>query len=80
MFLSIVFAIFVWPACMISGLIALVKAIRNLVKKAKSGDLFMPTCPDDALRSKYNIHYETPREEARRTEEYGYDDPRWGKL
>ena len=48
------------------------KTIRNAIK----GD----NPNEDYTQNKYNIHYETPEEEARRTAEYGYDDPRWGNL
>lgn len=72
MFLSIVFAIFVWPAIAIAGIVCLIKTIAHSVK----GDE-----PDsNSTTPRYNIRYETAAEEERRTAEYGYDDPKWGKL
>lgn len=72
MVIAVLCAVFIWPAIAIAGLIALFKTIRNAIK----GD----NPNEDYTQNKYNIHYETPEEEARRTAEYGYDDPRWGKL
>ena len=74
MFLSIVFAIFVWPAIAIAGLVALGKEIGRLFH-GSSGS----TNPN-ATQSQRNIHYETPKEEERRTNYWGMDDERWGKL
>nr|DAV90477.1 MAG TPA: hypothetical protein [Caudoviricetes sp.] len=74
MFLSIVFAIFVWPAIAIAGLIALGKEIGRLFHN--SSDSTKPT----TIQSQRNIHYETPKEEERRTNYWGMDDERWGKL
>ena len=74
MFLSIVFAIFVWPAIAIAGLAALCKEIGRLFHG--SSDSTKTNTP----HSQQNIHYETTKEEERRTNYWGMDDERWGKL
>lgn len=74
MFLSIVFAVFVWPAIAIAGLVALGKEIWRLFHG--SSDSTKP----NITQSQRNIHYETPKEEERRTNYWGMDDERWGKL
>lgn len=74
MFLSIVFAIFVWPAIAIAGLVALGKEIRRLFHGSSD------STKTNITHLQRNIHYETPKEEERRTNYWGMDDERWGKL
>lgn len=74
MFLSIVFAVFVWPAIAIAGLVALGKEIGRLFHGSSS------STKTNTTQSKNNIHYETPKEEERRTNYWGMDDEGWGKL
>lgn len=74
MFLSIVFAIFVWPAIAIAGLVALGKEISRLFHSS------IGSTKSNGTQSQRNIHYETPKEEERRTNYWGMDDERWGKL
>ena len=74
MFLSIVFAIFVWPAIAIAGLVALGKEIGRLFHGSSD------STKTNITQSQRNIHYETPKEEDRRTNYWGMDDERWGKL
>lgn len=74
MFLSIVFAVFVWPAIAIAGLVALGKEIGRLFHSSSG------STKSNATQSQRNIHYETPKEEERRTNYWGMDDERWGKL
>ena len=74
MFLSIVFAIFVWPTIAITGLVALGKEIWRLFHDSSD------SINTNITQSQRNIHYETPKEEERRTNYWGMDDERWGKL
>ncbi len=74
MFLSIVFAIFVWPAIAIAGLVALGKEIGGSFHGSSD------STKTNTTQSQCNIHYETPKEEDRRTNYWGMDDERWGKL
>ena len=74
MFLSIVFAVFVWPAIAIAGLVALGKEIGRLFHSSSD------STKTNTTQSQRNIHYETPKEEDRRTNYWGMDDERWGKL
>ncbi len=67
--LVVTFALFVWPAIAIAGIVALIKEIQHKIK----GDRYEPP--------KSNIHYETPREEESRINYYGRrDDETWGML
>ena len=67
--LVVTFALFVWPAMAIAGIVALIKEIQRLVK----GNRYEPP--------KSNIHYETPKEEECRINYYGRrDDETWGML
>lgn len=66
--LVVTFALFVWPAIAIAGIVALIKEIQHKIK----GDRYKPP--------KSNIHYETPKEEERRINYYGKYDDEWGML
>ena len=67
--LVVTFALFVWPAIAIAGIVTLIKEIKQKIK----GDKY------DI--SQTNIHYETPKEEERSINYYGRcDDETWGKL
>lgn len=66
MFLSVMTFIIIGPMLVISGIVALIKELSNIGKGNN--------------QSKYNIRYETPEEEERRINEWGYDDERWGRL
>ena len=67
--LVVTFALFVWPAIAIAGIVTLIKEIKQKIK----GDKY------DI--SQTNIHYETPKEEEHRINYYGRcDDETWGKL
>lgn len=66
--LAVVFAIFVWPAFAIAGLVTLAKEIKRLIK----GDSCEPP--------KNNVYYETRQEEERRINYYGKYDDEWGML
>ena len=72
MFLSVVTFVIVGPMIVIAGIVALV---REIVRVCKGDDINNRV--DD---SKYNVRYETPKEEEERINEWGYDDERWGKL
>lgn len=72
MFLSVVTFVIIGPMIVIAGIIALVKEI---VRGCKGDDVSNRV--DD---SKYNVRYETPKEEEERINEWGCDDERWGKL
>ena len=71
MFLSVMTFIIIGPMLVISGIVVLVKEIARICK----GDE-----PNKPNQTKYNIRYETPDEEERRINEWGYDDERWGRL
>ena len=71
MFLSIMTFIIIGPMLVISGIIVLIKEIARIGKGNE---------PKQRNQSKYNIRYETPEEEERRINEWGYDDERWGRL
>lgn len=71
MFLSIMTFIIIGPMLVISGIVVLIKEIARIGKGNE---------PKQQNQSKYNIHYETPEEEERRINEWGYDDERWGRL
>ena len=67
--LVVTFALFVWPAIAIAGIVTLIKEIKRKVK----GDKY------DIPQT--NIHYETQKEEEYRINYYGRcDDETWGKL
>ena len=72
MFLSIVTFVIIGPMIVIAGLVALVKEIIRVC----SGD----DSSNAVDNSKYNVRYETPKEEEERINEWGCDDERWGKL
>lgn len=71
MFLSIMTFIIIGPMLAISGIVVLIKEIARIGKGNE---------PKQQNQSKYNIRYETPEEEERRINEWGYDDERWGRL
>lgn len=71
MFLSIMTFIIIGPMLAISGIVVLIKEIARIGKSNE---------PKQQNQSKYNICYETPEEEERRINEWGYDDERWGRL
>ena len=71
MFLSIMTFIIIGPMLAISGIVVLIKEIARIGKGNE---------PKQSNQSKYNIRYETPEEEERRINEWGYDDERWGRL
>lgn len=72
MFLSVMTLLFVGPAICIYG----IKVLIDEIVKACRGD----NNSTDSNTNNYNVHYETAEEERRRTNKYGYDDERWGKL
>lgn len=74
MFLSIVTFIIIGPMIVIAGIVTICKEIA----RAGKGDNYKSSQPSNT--PKYNIRYETPAEEERRINEWGYDDERWGKL
>lgn len=74
MFLSVITFVLIGPMIIIAGWVLIVKEIIRSVK-GKDDEESKPTTPP-----KYNIRYETPSEEERRINEWGYDDERWGKL
>lgn len=71
MFLSVMTFIIIGPMLAISGIIMLIKEIARIGKGNE---------PKQQNQSEYNIRYETPEEEERRINEWGYDDERWGRL
>lgn len=71
MFLSVMTFIIIGPMIVISGIVVLIKEISRIGKGNE---------PKQQNQSKYNIRYETPEEEERRINEWGYDDERWGRL
>ena len=71
MFLSVMTFIIIGPMIVIAGIITLIKELSNSGKDNKQ---------NQSSQTKYNIRYETPEEEERRINEWGYDDERWGKL
>lgn len=71
MFLSVMTFIIIGPMLAISGIVVLIKEIARIGKGNE---------PKQQNQSKYNIRYETPEEEERRINEWGYDDERWGRL
>lgn len=73
MFLAIIFAIFVWPAIAIAGLVTCGKEIKNKINQPSENDY-------NKDKSRYNIHYETVKEEEQRLNEYGDTDEQWGML
>lgn len=72
MFLSVVTFIFVVPAFLIFGFVALIDEIKRACHSGKYSE--------DNHKSETIVRYETAEEEEARTNEYGYDDPKWGKL
>lgn len=71
MFLSVMTFIIIGPMLAISGIVALIKELSNSGKDNSQ---------NQSNQTKYNIRYETPEEEERRINEWGYDDERWGRL
>ena len=74
MFLSVITFVLVGPMIIIAGWVFVFSYIIS-VFKWKDEEESKQTTP-----TKYNIRYETPSEEERRIDEWGYDDERWGKL
>lgn len=68
MFLSVMTFIIIGPMIVIAGIVTLIKELSHIGKD------------DNQNQSKYNIRYETPKEEEERINEWGCDDERWGKL
>ena len=73
MFLSIMFAIFIWPAIMIAAVVSFIKGIKNR-KHAQQ------TYNKSSGSNRPAIRFEPPQEEELRVNDGGYDDERWGKL
>ncbi len=73
MFLSIMFAIFIWPVIMIAAVVSFIKGIKNR-KNAQQ------TYTKPSNSNPHKFHFESPEEENRRVNYWGYDDERWGKL
>lgn len=74
MFLSVITFIIIGPMIVIAGIVTLCKEIARAGKGNDNKSSQSGNAP------RYNIRYETPAEEERRINEWGYDDERWGKL
>lgn len=72
--LTLAFAVFIWPAILIAAIVGWVKG--------KDQDNYSQQTYTKTTRTnnKYTVQYETPEQERRRTEYWGYDDDKWGKL